>query len=172
MEKLWQMLHCEVGGRLEFVLPGRLQTKRSCSLNLASPTCAGDKESLAAVFKTGLIISALVMPTREAFSGNDELLRCNLVRDANLIKCEALADGVDVSDAAINSGKCRSPLTVYEYNMRMVKAITGVEASGISDFRRAYKKGEIFSLYVDKGCAVFEYSVTINGSPHLFKAAF
>jgi hypothetical protein len=106
--------------------------------------------------------SASCVQTIGAISGEQEPLRCELVRDANLIKCEALVDGVNVSDASINSGKCRSPLVVYEYNMRMVKQLTGVEASGISDFRRAYKNGETFSLYVDKECAVYEYSVTAN----------
>jgi hypothetical protein len=116
-----------------------------------------------------VVLSAFYVQTGVALSGEQEPLRCELVRDANLIKCEALVDGVNVSDASINGGKCRSPLVVYEYNMRMVKQLTGAEASGISDFRRAYKAGETFSLYIDKECAAYEYTVTVNGASRQYK---
>jgi hypothetical protein len=112
---------------------------------------------------------ALCAEARDVLAGGQEPLRCEFVRDANLIRCAVLGDGVNVSDASINSGKCRSPLVVYEYNMRMVKQLTGVESSGINDFRRAYNNGETFSLYVDKECAVFEYSVTANGQAWPFR---
>ena len=63
----------------------------------------------------------------------------------------------------MNGGKCRSPSLVYEYNLRMIQQMTGSDAPGTGDFRRAYDKGQSFSLYIDKGCAVYEYSVTANG---------
>jgi hypothetical protein len=119
----------------------------------------------------GLVFAAATLcfelPLAEANEPN--LLRCELMREANLIRCEVLADGVAVTDAAVNGGKCRSPALVYEYNLRIIRQMTASDAAGAGDFRRTYDKGQSFSLYVDKACAVYEYSVTANDGARPFR---
>lgn len=87
-------------------------------------------------------------------------LRCDYVKADKLIKCTVLEDGVNVTDASVNDGKCRSPLQVFEDNKLMMKRNFGVDMDAVASFVRTYDKGDGFSLNVDKGCAVYEFSVT------------
>lgn len=85
--------------------------------------------------------------------------QCDYVKADSLIKCVVLENAVPVTDATVNDGKCRSPLQVFETNKLMMKRNFGVDMDAVASFVRSYDKGDTFSLNVDKGCAVYTFSV-------------
>lgn len=89
-------------------------------------------------------------------------LACDYAKVDKIIRCTVQEAGVGVLDASVNDGKCRSPLQVFEDNKLMMKRNFGVDMEGVASFVRSYDKGESFSLNVDKGCAVYKYSVKIK----------
>jgi hypothetical protein len=98
-------------------------------------------------------------------------LRCQYVKPDALIKCAILADGVVVTDASVNEGKCRSPLQVFEANKLMMKRNFGVDMDAVASFVRTYDKGEEFSLNVDKGCAVYRFAVRSKDAVFEFRVS-
>lgn len=89
-------------------------------------------------------------------------LNCRYVKADSLIKCSVLANEVAVTGASVNDGKCRSPLEVFEANKLMMKRSFGVDMDGVASFVRSYNNGDEFSMNVDKGCAVYRYSVQLK----------
>lgn len=98
-------------------------------------------------------------------------LACEYVKADKLIRCHVLQDGVSVTDASVNDGKCRSPLQVFEDNKVMMKRNFGVDMDGVASFVRTYKKGDEFSLNIDKGCAVYKFSVKTQDASVPFEVA-
>jgi hypothetical protein len=96
-------------------------------------------------------------------------IRCEYVKPDSLIKCAVLLDNVSIEDASVNDGKCRSPLKVFEETKLMMKRNFGVDMDGVSSFIRTYNKGDGFSLNVDKGCAVYRFSINVNGAALQFQ---
>lgn len=89
-------------------------------------------------------------------------LSCHIERITNKISCEVTAASASVKSATINGEACRSPVTVFEYRKQMIARITGQDISTLKDFRGDYKRGDTFSIYADRECAIYKYSVTVD----------
>lgn len=97
-------------------------------------------------------------------------LACDYVKSDKLIRCHVQQDDVSVTGATVNDGKCRSPLQVFEDNKLMMKRNFGVDMDGVRSFVRTYRKGDDFSLNVDKGCAVHKFSLRTKDAEFTFDA--
>jgi hypothetical protein len=98
-------------------------------------------------------------------------MRCEYVKPDNIVKCFVLEDNVSVTDASVNDGKCRSPLKVFEDNKLIMKRNFGVDMDGVPSFIRTYNKGDQFSLNVDKGCAVYRFSIKARDAALQFEVS-
>lgn len=58
---------------------------------------------------------------------------------------------------------------MFEAKKWMLAQITGQDISTLKDFRGDYKHGDSFSLYADRECAVYKYSVKIGDREWEFK---
>ncbi len=96
-------------------------------------------------------------------------LSCHIEKIANKISCEVMAASASVKYATINGEACRSPITVFEYKKQMIARITGQDISTLKDFRGDYKRGDTFSIYADRECAIYKYSVTVDERAWEFK---
>lgn len=110
-----------------------------------------------------------IISTVAAYPEASSPLYCRYLKADSLIRCAVVAEEIAVTDAAINEGKCRSPLEVFEINKLMMKRNFGVDMEQVGSFVRTYKKGDEFSLNVDKGCAVYMFSVRSKDNAFHFR---
>lgn len=110
-------------------------------------------------------------PTDAETAAAENPLSCRVDRAASKIACEVVAATASVRDATINGGACRPPRVVFEYQKHVIAAITGQDISSLKDFTGDYRRGDAFTLYADRGCAVYEYAITVGGRAWRFTAA-
>lgn len=98
-------------------------------------------------------------------------LYCSYVPSHEKIICDVNVEGLSVTDAILNDGKCISPI------QRLKSIGPSPDAPGLSgtyriplvgDFRRTYEEGQSFYILIDPKCDLKTYTIKANDKIYRF----